>query len=615
MALLDRVTCPEDVGRLTMEQRMQLVDEVRQRIIDVVSRTGGHLASSLGVVELTVAILSVYRPPEDIVVWDVGHQTYAWKLLTGRCDRFDTIRCSGGLSGFPKRSESPCDPFGTGHSSTSVSAALGFSLARDLTGGSGRTVAVIGDGAMTGGMALEGLNHLGHTGTGMLIILNDNEMSISPNVGAISRHLTDLITDPAYNRVKADVWNALGKLPLGERVRKAAHAITASLKRTIVPTDTIFDDFGVRYVGPVPGHDLPTLTGVLQRVSEIPGPVLLHVVSKKGKGYRPAEEDATGYHGVSASRPAGASGRSFTRAFSSAMVSLGEREPRLVAITAAMPDGTGLTEFSERYPERFHDVGIAEQHAVTLAAGMAFGGLRPVAAIYSTFMQRALDQVIHDVALQGAPVVLAMDRAGVVGEDGPTHHGVFDLPMLLPVPGLRIGAPGSCRMLESMLAEAVADDTGPVALRYPRGAEPSNADADREEQEGGGHLLRRGGDLLIVGVGVCSLTALEAASLLSERGIEAAVLDPVWLKPMPAGTIRRLALECGRVLTVEEGAVRGGFGCAVRELLDGTGVPVRSIGVPDGFQPHAPREELLAGMGLDPGGVVRNGEGLCRGEE
>jgi len=606
VSVLDGISCAADVKRLPMEERLALVDEIRRRIVDVVQCTGGHLASSLGVVELTVALLSIYSPPEDVVIWDVGHQCYPWKLLTGRSDRFHTIRQAGGLSGFPKRSESICDSFGTGHSSTSISAALGFALARDIRGGSEKVVAVIGDGAMTGGMALEGLNHLGHTGTDMLIILNDNDMSISPNVGAISRYLTRLITDPGYNRIKKDVWNALGRIPsLGERVRRAAHAVTAGLKKTLVSPETLFDDFGVRYIGPVPGHDLAAITGVLERVSEIQGPVLLHVETKKGKGFQPAELDATGYHGISSSFGRKKKRETFTGAFSRTMVELGAEDERIVAITAAMPDGTGLDAFAREFPERFIDVGIAEQHAVTLACGLSFGGMKPVAAIYSTFLQRAYDQVIHDAALQKAAVVLALDRCGVVGEDGPTHHGVFDIPMLLPVPDLRLCSPRSTRMLSLMLRQAMTFQECPTAIRYPRGEEPDiDSPIPEDAVPGRGQLLREGSDVLIIGVGVMALFSLEVADALKERGISAAVYDPIWLKPSPDDEIQELAGEAGRVVTVEDSSLQGGYGCHVRGILWHTGIPLLTLGIPDRFQGHASRAELFRDMGLDTGTIT-----------
>ncbi len=602
MSVLDGISFTSDISKLSMEDRLVLVNEIRNRIINVISSTGGHLASSLGVVELTVALLSVYSLPQDKIIWDVGHQSYPWKLLTGRADRFHTIRQSGGLSGFPRRDENPCDAFGTGHSSTSISAALGFALARDISGKDYKVVAVIGDGAMTGGIAFEGLNHLGHTGTDMLIILNDNDMSISPNVGAISRHLTTLITDPRYNRIKKEVWNALGKIPsLGERVRDAAHAVTSGLKKTLVTPDTLFDDFGVRYIGPVPGNDLAAITGVLQRVSEISGPVLLHIVTKKGKGYEPAELDATGYHGVSASFTEKENKKeSFTSAFSRTMIDLGRSNEKIVTITAAMPDGTGLNEFAVKYPDRFFDVGIAEQHAVTLACGLAFGGLKPVVAVYSTFLQRAYDQVIHDAALQKAPVIFAIDRGGVVGEDGPTHHGVLDISMLLPVPGMRIGAPRNCELLESMLRTSVLFEEYPTAIRYPKGEEPDIPSiTPKNVLPGEGQLLREGKDALVIGVGVMALYAVKAADMLEKQGISVAVFDPLWLKPAPLNSIRELAAACGKVITVEDGAIEGGFGFHVQSILFDLHLPILTIGYPDDFQPHATREELLKMAGLD----------------
>ncbi len=600
MSILEKINLPQNVSELSLEERLALVDEIRNRIIEVIHSTGGHLASSLGVVEITVALLSVYSPPDDRIIWDVGHQCYPWKLLTGRADRFHTIRQSGGLSGFPRRDESPCDAFGTGHSSTSISAALGYALARDIKGEDYKVVAIIGDGAMGGGMALEGLNHLGNTGTDMLIILNDNEMSISPNVGAISHHLTRLITDPRYNRIKKDVWNALGKIPsLGERVRDAAHAVTSGLKKTLVTPDTLFDDFGVRYIGPVPGNDLAAITGVLQRVSEITGPVLLHVITKKGKGFEPAELDSTGYHGVSGSGGRSRKRETFTAAFSRIMVEIGKEDDSIVAITAGMPDGTGLDRFAAEFPDRFFDVGIAEQHAITLACGLAFGGLRPVIAIYSTFLQRALDQVIHDAALQSAPVILALDRGGVVGEDGPTHHGVFDISMLLPLPNIRIAAPRNCSMLEMLLRRAVQFKENPTAIRYPRGEEPTGQSRDPESVEpGSGQLLMEGHDVLIIGVGIMALVALEAADILARRNISAAVYDPIWLKPAPITEIRSLAEACGRVVTIEDGSVTGGFGSYISSHLHCESV--LEIGIPDEFQPHASRDELMQRMGLDP---------------
>ncbi len=602
--ILDRIEDPKQIRELSLEDRVKLAEEVRHRIIDVICDTGGHLASSLGVVELTVALLTVYDPGRDRIIWDVGHQTYPWKLLTGRRDLFHTIRQSGGLSGFPKRSECVYDVFGTGHSSTSVSAALGFARARDLAGEDHRVVAVIGDGAMTAGMAFEGLNNLDSPGTDVTIILNDNEMSISKNVGALSRHLSKLLTDQTYNRFKDGVWHALGRVPsLGDRMRIAAHEVSSAIKKTMAARATIFEEFGVNYFGPIPGHDLAALTGVLDRISRLRGPVLLHVVTRKGKGFEPAECQPRSHHGVSGAS-AKKGGSSFTSAFSRWITAAADREPSLVAITAAMPDGTGLSKFAEKCPDRFFDVGIAEQHAVTFACGLAFGGMKPVVAVYSSFMQRAYDQVIHDAALQKAPVIFAMDRAGIVGADGPTHHGIFDIPMFLSVPGLELASPRDCTVLEKLLDGEITRLEGPVGIRYPRGNEPELLyPAPEDISRGRGQLVRDGDDVLMVAVGTMVSRALEAAGILSENGIEAAVYDPVWLKPAPVDEIRRLSAGKA-VVTLEEGALAGGFGRAVAAMLPGSGV--LSLGIPDCFVSHGSTGQILSELGLDPVGIARS---------
>jgi|GEM_PF-6015091 len=469
-SILDRICGPGDVAALSQSEKDLLAREVRQRIIDVVCCTGGHLASSLGVVELTVALLSVYNPEVDRIIWDVGHQTYPWKLLTGRRNRFHTVRQAGGLSGFPKRDESVCDCFGTGHSSTSISAALGFAMARDLRGEHHRVLAVIGDGSMTAGLAFEGLNNLGQAHTDMTVILNDNRMSISPNVGAISRHFMKLITDPRYNRLKDEVWNTLGKVPtVGNTMRRAAGYAGAAVKKTIVNPVNVFDEFGVRYIGPVDGHDLPLLTAVLARVKELHGPVLVHVVTKKGKGYEPAECEPVDFHGISGASGA-TPGQSFTSVFGGVLTDMARSDRSLVAITAAMPDGTGLSCFAAAHPDRFFDVGIAEQHAVTFACGLAFGGLKPVVAIYSSFFQRSFDQLVHDAALQNAPVLFALDRAGIVGADGPTHHGVHDIAMFRQVPGTALAAPRDCGVLEALLEGGTARAFGAGRHPLPQGS-------------------------------------------------------------------------------------------------------------------------------------------------
>lgn len=602
-SILDRIQAPGDVASLSPEERAVLAEEVRRRIIDVVCCTGGHLASSLGVVELTIAILSVHNPEVDRIVWDVGHQTYPWKLLTGRRARFHTVRQAGGISGFPKREESLCDCFGTGHSSTSISAALGFALARDLRGESHRVLAVIGDGSMTAGLAFEGLNNLGQSHTDMTVILNDNRMSISPNVGALSRHFTKLITDPRYNRLKDEVWNTLGKVPtVGNTMRRAAGYAGAAVKKTIINPVNVFDEFGVRYIGPVDGHDLPLLTGVLERVSELKGPVLVHVVTKKGKGYHPAECEPVDFHGISGASGA-PSGESFTAVFGRVLTEIANEDPSVVAITAAMPDGTGLTPFARAHPGRFHDVGIAEQHAVTFACGLAFGGLKPVVAIYSSFFQRSFDQLVHDAALQKAPVLFALDRAGIVGADGPTHHGIHDIAMFRQVPGTSLAAPRDCAVLEALLRTSLRNLQGPVGIRYPRGLEPARvARLEHEPLPGRGQLIRPGTDALVVAVGTMVPEALAASDMLADRGLSVGVYDPVWLKPMASGELAELASGVPLVVTAEEGCLAGGFGEGVQSLLRGTRVVC--LGIPDDFQPHGNHRSILARIGLDAHGIA-----------
>ncbi len=603
-SILDRICTPADVAALSPEEKTVLAAEVRRRIVDVVFCTGGHLASSLGVVELTIALLSVFNPEIDRIVWDVGHQTYPWKLLTGRRTRFHTVRQAGGLSGFPRRDESVCDSFGTGHSSTSISAALGFALARDLRAESHRVIAVIGDGSMTAGLAFEGLNNLGQSRTDMTVILNDNRMSISPNVGALSRHFTKLITDPRYNRLKDEVWNKLGKLPsVGETVRRAAGYAGAAVKKTIINPVNVFDEFGVRYIGPVDGHDLPLLTAVLSRVKELRGPVLVHVVTTKGKGYEPAECEPVDFHGISGATGA-SPGQSFTSVFGRVLSEMAGADESIVAITAAMPDGTGLAPFARQYPLRFFDVGIAEQHAVTFACGLAFGGLKPVVAIYSSFFQRSFDQLIHDAALQKAPVLFALDRAGIVGADGPTHHGLHDISMFRQVPGTQIAAPRDCAVLEALLRHILPGLSQPTALRYPRGLEPERVAPPPEDlSPGHGQLIRPGSDALIVAAGTMVPLAVKASDLLAAEGISAAVFDPVWLKPMPSDEIELLARGVSAVVTVEEGCLAGGFGEGVQALLHGT--TVTSLGIPDDFQPHGNHMSILSRIGLDAEGIAR----------
>jgi len=613
--LLDTINGPEDIKKLTVPELEQLAGEIRERIISVVSRTGGHLAPSLGVVELTLALHYVFDAPKDKIIWDVGHQAYAHKLITGRRERFPTLRQYGGISGFTKRSESPYDPFGAGHASTSISAALGFACARDFTGEGYKVVAVIGDGALTGGLAYEGINNAGALKKDLLVILNDNRMSISPNVGAMSRVFTDFITAQAYNRLKNDIWELTGKLSaLGEQVRRIVRRIDQSLKALIVP-GIFFERLGFRYFGPIDGHDLPHLISVLQQVKDLHGPILVHVYTVKGKGYKPAEEDATTFHGLGkfdpkTGTPIKGDGPSYSEVFGRSLAELVRDRDKVVAITAAMKEGTGLKYFAERFPERFYDVGIAEGHAVVFAAALAAAGIKPVAAIYSTFLQRALDPIIHDVALQKLPVVFAIDRAGIVGDDGPTHNGTFDLVYLRMVPDVVVMAPKDELELKAMLLTALEYEDGPIALRYPRGRGPG-VDFSRQVeplQIGRAEVLREGKDGTIWALGSMVYPSLEAADRLEAKGLSFGVVNARFVKPLDGELLLETA-DKGPIVTVEEGTLAGGFGSAVLEYLEDSGfssVRVLRLGLPDRFVEQGKREELLRILGLDGEGIAKS---------
>jgi len=625
MGLLDSINSPEDLRRLSVQELERLAGEIRRRIIETVATTGGHLAPSLGVVELTLALHYVFDSPRDKIIWDVGHQAYAHKLVTGRRELFSTLRQHGGISGFTVRAESPHDPFGAGHGSTSIAAALGFAKARDLRGGTEKVVAVVGDGAMTGGLALAALNQAGAMQADMMVVLNDNEMSISRNVGALSAHLARLraaLVEPAVRRMRAEVAQALRLIPMGEAMLEAMDRVRDGVKQLVVP-GMLFEEMGFTYLGPIDGHDLPDLISTLRQASRLRGPVLVHVVTVKGKGYEPAEADPVRFHGT---RPfdvenglfeAGPPGAvTYSQVFGEALVELARRDERVVAVAAAMIEGTGLGPFREAFPERCFDLGMAEEVAVVFAAGLAAAGLRPVVAIYSTFLQRAYDPIVHDVALQGLPVVFALDRAGIVGDDGPTHHGVFDISYLRHVPGMVCMAPADEGELRRMLVTALAWD-GPAALRYPRGAGPQRGLHQPLDplEVGKAEVLQEGEDVAILALGAMVPPALEAAEVLAAEGMAATVINARFVKPLDAELVCQVARRCGGVVTVEENAAAGGFGSAVVELLAERGlrVPVRVLGLPDAFVPHGDRQRLLAEFGLDAAGITRACKELVHG--
>ncbi len=617
--ILDRINQPADLKRLKLNELKKLAGEIREVIIQTVARNGGHLAPNLGVVELTLALHYVFESPRDRIVWDVGHQCYTHKLITGRRERFHTLRQYQGVAGFPKRTESPHDIVETGHSSTSISAGLGLATGIRLAQKDGRVIVVIGDGSMTGGLAFEGLNNAGHLREDLIVILNDNEMSISPNVGALSSFLSRKITGRVARRIKKDVERMMERLPGGDHLLHVLKKSEELLKCALTP-GMLFEALNFEYVGPVDGHDLEGLIKLFHNIREMRGPLLVHVLTKKGKGYPPAEADPETFHGVGPFDPQ--TGRvikspsappSYTEVFSRTMLRLGELEPRLVAITAAMPTGTGLKAFGERFPERFFDVGICEQHAVTFASGLALEGLIPVCAIYSTFLQRAFDQIIHDVALGNIHVVFAIDRGGLVGEDGPTHQGQFDLSYLRLIPNVILMAPKDENELQHMLYTALYLE-GPVAVRYPRGS-GEGVTLEKEFREiplGKAEILREGGDLLILAIGNMVYPALRAAEGLAEEGLSATVVNARFVKPLDEELICDLARDIGRVLTVEENTLWGGFGSAVAEcLLDhGLKVSLKRIGLPDRFIEHGAPAVLREKYGLTAEAIQEAARGL-----
>lgn len=619
MGRLEKIHEPKDLRALDMAELKGLAQEIRQEMIDVVSKNGGHLAPNLGVVELTLALHRTFDSPRDKIIWDVGHQTYVHKLLTGRLDQFKTLRQYHGLSGFPKRTESPHDCFETGHSSTSISAAIGFSKARDVLSENYHVVAVIGDGAMTGGMAFEALNHAGHSKTNLIVVLNDNEMSISPNVGAMSSYLNRLRTDPRYDKRKADVEYLLKRIPgIGSKVAKAAEKAKDSLKYLLVP-GLLFEELGFTYLGPIDGHDQALVEQVLEQAKHKKGPVLVHVLTHKGKGYGPAEENPDVFHGVGPFEPE--TGKiikqpappTYTSVFGDTLCALAKEDPTIVAITAAMPSGTGLNAFAEQFPERFFDVGIAEQHAVTFASGLAFGGLKPVVAIYSTFYQRAYDQVLHDVCLPKSNVVLAIDRAGIVGDDGPTHHGVFDISFFRIIPNLTFMAPKDENELRHLLYTALRLD-GPVAIRYPRSVGQGVAldEPFKEIPVGKAEVLRDGRDVTLIGVGPMVYTCLLAAQELRHRGVDAAVVNLRYISPLDRDLILHYARLTKHLITIEDHVLSGGMGSAILELLEEEGlssVAVERLGY-SGFVDQGSIPQLHKAHGLSVKGILQAAERL-----
>lgn len=609
-ALLNRIEKPEDVKALTVRELEQLASELRHFIIDTVSQNGGHLAPNLGTVELTLALYSVFSFPEDKLVWDVGHQAYTHKILTGRKDAFKTLRKKGGITGFPNRSESVYDAFGVGHASTSISAALGMALARDARGEKNQVIAVIGDGALTGGESFEALNNAGDLGTKLIVILNDNEMSIDANVGAMSEYLSRIRIAPQYARAKRDMGSLLMSIPhIGDKVYKTASHLKDGVRSVLVP-GSLFEEMGFHYIGPIDGHNIALLEEVLTSAKEMEGPVLIHIHTVKGKGYKPAEQAPEEFHGVGCLDPStGKSAKkagcapSYTSVFSKALIDLAKDRPDILAITAAMPSGTGLKAFGQAYPKRFFDVGIAEEHAMTLAAGMAAAGMHPVIALYSTFAQRAYDQLIHDVCLQNLPVTLCLDRAGLVGEDGPTHHGVFDLSYLRQMPNMCVMAPKDEEELRHMLATAIAIE-GPAAVRYPRGAGLGVPLTDSLETlpVGKAEVLQEEGTIAFLAVGTMVEKAKEAAAILKEEGIEAAVVNMRFIKPLDTELLGEMARTKRLLITAEENVLAGGFGSAVAEYLadHGIEVPLLRFGIPDRFIEQGTRRELLSLCGLQP---------------
>ncbi len=623
MRLIETIKDTRELRKFKLTDLPVLAKEIRDEIISTVSKNGGHLSSSLGAVELAIAIHYAFDTPRDIVLWDVGHQAYAHKILTGRLKLFSTLRQLGGISGFPNKDESgEYDIVTCGHSSTSISTALGLALAKDLNKEDKKIVVVIGDAALAGGMAFEALNHTGHLKKNVIVILNDNELSISKSVGALSRYLNRIITNPAYNKIRRDVERVLKRIPrFGFRAYRAARKLEEGLKNLLIP-GMLFEEMGFRYFGPIDGHNIAQLINVFKNITNLDEPLLIHVVTKKGKGYKPSEDSPSAFHSTGPFDVATgltikkSSKETFTEAFSSKIIELAGRDPKIVGISAAMIDGTGFSSFANLFPERFFDVGIAEGHAVGLSAGLAKGGFRPVVAIYSTFLQRSYDQIIHDVCLQNLPVVFCLDRAGLVGEDGPTHHGIFDIAYLRHIPNLIVMAPKDTDELKAMLDYAVGQ-AGPVAIRYPRGSTPMLSNEahliltrhaiDKEPvQIAHAETIKKGKDIAILAIGSMVFTALEIAVALMKKRIDASVINARIITPLDGETIEEICRCTKNIVTIEEGVLEGGFGSAILEFLEReniNGIKLKRIGLPGRFIEHGTRDELFRKYNLTPDAI------------
>lgn len=608
--ILDKITSPGEVKELSNVELEVLAGEIREFLIDSVSKTGGHLASNLGVVELTISLFKSFNLEKDKIVWDVGHQSYVHKILTGRKDQFNNLRKYNGLSGFPKRCESKYDAFDTGHSSTSISAALGMARARDIKNEDNQVVAVIGDGALTGGMALEALNDVGFKKTKMIVILNDNQMSISPNVGGLSTHLNNLRMEPRYNKLKSNINETLSNSNAGKKLASCISRFKDSIKQFVVPS-MLFEDMGLKYIGPINGHDIETMTEVLEKAKQIDEPVIIHVVTSKGKGYELAEKNPNKFHGVSpfdleSGEAYIPSERSYSKVFGDAMLDLAKEDERIVAITAAMPDGTGLKGFAKEFPNRFFDVGIAEAHATTLAAGLASANLKPVFAVYSTFLQRAFDQLIHDVCIQNMPVIFAIDRAGLVGEDGETHQGMFDLSYLSQVPNMTVLAPKHLNEIKVMLKWALTQN-GPVAIRYPRGTDCCNEmNPLTEISYGKWERIVTGEKIAIIAVGKMLQHALLAKEILKSNGINPTIINATFVKPLDKNMLENLVKEGYDIVTIEDNIINGGFGSYVLMKLYELGFrnKYKALGFKDKFVPQGNVDLLYKENKLDPEGIA-----------